>query len=237
MKLGIMQPYFFPYIGYWQLIHCVDKYVIYDDVNFIKGGWINRNRILSNGNPQYFNIQMKGASSFKKIREISVDTNIINKKKLLKTLDNCYSKAPWYHETMELMSEIILTEEENLGRYLEKSIRIICGRLGIGTEIIVSSDIHKDNALKGEDKVIDICKACGADVYINAIGGKALYSFENFKRNGIKLLFLESGKVEYPQFGNLFVENLSIIDLLMFNSREQIRAFLDQYKLTGEKDI
>lgn len=231
MKVGIMQPYFFPYIGYWQLMNAVDKYVIYDDVNFIKGGWINRNKILMNGNAKMINLKMNGASPNKLINELEAAGDAIYNKKLLKTIEACYSKAPYYLDVFFIIEKIINNEEKNLAKYLEFSIRTISEYLSINTEIIVSSTINKNNNLRGQAKVIEICKILGADEYYNAIGGQELYSYEDFLANRIELKFLKTDNIEYGQFKNEFTPNLSIIDVMMFNSIEDIKKMLHQYEL------
>lgn len=231
MRIGIMQPYFLPYIGYWQLLNAVDQYVIYDDVNFIKGGWINRNRMLMNNQPKLFNIQMQGASPNKLINEVQVFTNDVWKKKLLKTIESSYCKAPYYDEVYPVIKEIIICDESNLAKYIENSIRKICEYLNINTKLIVSSSIDKDINLKGQDKVINICKILGADEYYNAIGGQELYSYSDFEKQGIKLRFLDTDNIEYSQFNGDFVSNLSIIDVMMFNSVDEIKIKLEEYRL------
>lgn len=237
MKLGIMQPYFFPYIGYWQLMNAVDKYVIYDDVNFIKGGWINRNRILLNGKPQYFNVQMHGASSFKLINEININNNEININKNLKTLYMAYHNAPNFLEIYTLLQYILEKQTDNLAEYVINSIRVIADYLNITTEIVISSSINKDNSLRGQDKVIEICKKLNATDYYNAIGGMDLYSFDEFKENGINLSFLKTNDICYKQFDNEFVPNLSIIDVMMFNSQAEIKTMLDDFTLIKKSKI
>lgn len=152
MKLGIMQPYFFPYIGYWQLLAAVDKYVIYDDVNFIKGGWINRNRILNGEKTQYINVQMQGASSFKHINQIEVQKNKVMIEKNKKTIWNAYHKAPYFSDIYPLIVDILNTDETNLAKYLENSIRKICTYLEIHTELLISSELEKDASLRGGGK-------------------------------------------------------------------------------------
>lgn len=231
MRLGIMQPYFCPYIGYWQLINAVDKYVIYDDVNFIKGGWINRNKILMNGDGKLINIRMHNASPNKLINEIEMYGDQIFNNKLLKTIKGCYAKAPYYSNIYPVIENIITYEEKNLARYLEYSIRMICKCLSINTELIVSSEIEKNNNLKGQEKVIEICKILCADEYCNAIGGQNLYSYGDFASQGIQLKFLKTGRIKYQQFENEYVPNLSIIDVMMFNSVEDIKKILNQYEL------
>ncbi|WP_455537636.1 WbqC family protein [Terrisporobacter sp.] len=232
MKLGIMQPYFFPYIGYYQLINAVDKYIILDDVNFIKGGWINRNHILIHKEPKYINLPLKGGSRNVFINKMSVSSDLRLYKKNLKDLYINYRKAPYYEEVYPLLEEIILYKEENLAKWLENSIRKVCEYLEINTPIIVSSTIDKDYKLKCQDKVIDLCKKMNADEYVNAIGGQKLYSKEEFMLEGIKLNFLHTNNITYNQFcKNMIAKNLSIIDVMMFNSKKDIKKMLGEYTL------
>ncbi len=231
MKLGIMQPYFFPYIGYWQLLNLVDKYVIYDDVNYIKGGWINRNRILNSGAVQYLNVQMQGASPYKLINEVerSLDQVYINK--TLKTLSNAYGKAPYFDVVFPMLENIFNSQENNLALFLTEAIKEICKYLDINTEIILSSEIEKDNSLKGADKVVHICQIMGASDYYNAIGGQELYDKDMFRENGIDLHFVETHSISYSQGNAQFQSNLSIIDVLMYNSKEEVKNMLEKYTL------
>ena len=232
MKVGIMQPYFFPYIGYWQLISSVDRFVLYDDVNYINRGWINRNQILINGQSHFINLKLQNASQNKLINSIEIlDDYEYNCQKIITSIDINYKKAPYYAEVAELLKDIIDYKEKNLAKYLEHSIRSICGHLAIKTEIIVSSEISKDNMLKGQDKIIEICKKTGCSSYINAIGGQTLYSRQSFINEGLELSFIKSGDITYKQFHNTYVPNLSIIDVMMFNSKETIREMLNQYEL------
>lgn len=231
MKLGIMQPYFMPYIGYWQLMNLVDQYVIYDDVNFIKGGWINRNRILVNGAPKYFNVPMLGSSSNVLINEVQVDHNAAVTRKSLRSIEGAYKKAPYFDIVNPMLEEILWCGEDNIAKYIEHSFRVICKYLDIRTELIVSSDLDKDTTLKGQDKVIAICRLLGATEYYNAIGGRELYSYEAFREHGLQLKFVETKNIVYQQFDNTFQPNLSIIDVMMFNSRDKIREYLEAYTL------
>lgn len=235
MRIGIMQPYFFPYIGYWQLMNAVDKYVIYDDVNFIKGGWINRNRILMNGQSQYFNVPMLGASPFKLINEIAVNNDVRLIEKNLRILEGAYRKAPYYKEVYPLLQKILFCEKQNLAEYIEESFCVLCDYLDIETEFVVSSSLKKDCSLKGQDKVLAICKLLGASEYYNAVGGRQLYSYTDFQKQDIKLYFLETDAIKYKQFDNEFQENLSIIDVMMFNSRDEIKEMLQKYTVLHEE--
>lgn len=231
MKLGIMQPYFFPYIGYWQLLNAVDKYVIYDDVNYINRGWINRNNILMSDKSKMINLPLKHASQNSLINEIEIFEDKKKKDKLLKTIEMVYRKSTYYDVVFPMIESIINYEERNLSRYLQHSIKQINKYLSINTELILSSTINKNNILKGEDKIIEICNILQADEYYNAIGGQELYSYEKFIDNGIKLKFLKANIVKYRQFNYKFIPNLSIIDVMMFNSIEDIKKMLDEYEL------
>jgi hypothetical protein len=228
MTLGIMQPYFMPYIGYWQLMAAVDTYVIYDDVNYIKKGWINRNNILVNNDKQMFTISLNGASQNKLINEITIADDFT---KLRKTITMAYHKAPYYDKVMTLLDEIFLYQSCNLADFITNSIELVCQYLDIQTKIIMSSDIEKDNSLKGQDKILEICKLLKADTYYNAIGGQELYDKTIFAKENIKLCFLKSDIPEYSQYKNEFVPGLSIIDILMFNNPTQVQQMLTNYTL------
>lgn len=229
-----MQPYFLPYIGYWQLLNAVDEYVIYDDVNFIKGGWINRNRILNHTKPQYINVYLKGASPNLRICDIKVEQAAALKNKTIRMLENCYSKAPYFKEGYELAKGILLYPETNLALFLANSIQVVCDYLSITTKLHLSSELEKDNTLHGQDKVLAVCELLHAQDYYNAIGGRELYSFEAFRKRGICLHFVQTDDMEYPQAKNEFVPNLSILDVIMFNSKERIQEMLKDYTLISE---
>lgn len=223
-----MQPYLFPYIGYFQLVNCVDKYVIYDDVNFIKRGWINRNRILVNKNEHLFTLELLEISCFKPINVIKVGSN---QNKLFKTIQRAYSKAPFFDSTIDLVKSLLFFSDDNLAKYLTNSIIEISRYLNIKSEILISSQIKKDNSLHGQDKIINICQLLGGNEYINAIGGQDLYSKSLFETVGISLRFLKTKPIQYKQFSNPFMPNMSIIDVMMFNSKEEISGMLTNYEL------
>ncbi|MBK2267743.1 WbqC family protein [Francisella philomiragia] len=228
MKVAVMQPYFFAYIGYWQLINAVDVFVIYDDVNFIKKGYINRNNILLNNKPYRITLELLGASQNKLINEIYLGDNRPN---ILKIIKQAYSKAPYFRDVYNLLEKIMTNEEKNLGLFLEKIIKNVSSYMGIDTNFIRSSNLNKDNDLRGQDKILQICQLLDADIYINAIGGRELYDKKAFRDESISLNFIESEIVEYPQFGNEFCAYLSIVDVLMFNSISDIKEMLNKYKL------
>lgn len=228
MKVAVMQPYLFPYIGYFQLISAVDQFVIYDDVNYIKQGWINRNRIIVNGKEHLFTLELRGASSFKLINEIGVGEN---KKKIRTTIEQAYKKSPFYKDGFALISEILGNSESNLALFLENSIRKIAAWLELRSHVLVSSQLVKNSELKGQDKVLAICKALDAKHYINPIGGIALYQKERFAEEGVQLSFLKTDSIVYKQYRNEFFSSLSIVDVMMFNGFEKTKELLNRYVL------
>lgn len=231
VKIGIMQPYFFPYFAYWQLLNYVDKYVVYDDVNYINKGWINRNYILLNGKKHLLTLPLEGASQFLHINQINFISDVKQREKILKTLTYAYKKAPYFSFIYPMVEKIIMGKTVNLAEVLLQSIYDICAYLDIKTTILLSSGLKKDNCLKGEDKVLSICKLLKADSYINAIGGQELYSVQKFRQNSIDIKFLKMKNITYLQFNNDFVPCLSIIDVLMFNAKEKVQMMLNQFEL------
>ncbi len=228
-----MQPYIFPYIGYFQLINAVDKFVIYDDVNFINKGWINRNRMLNNGKDSLFSIPLKEASQNKLINEIDVNWDSVWKSKFLKTLEQCYKKAPFYQETLLIIQQTLNVDNEPISKIIEHSLRLICAYLDIKTEIVSSSAIYENTHLKAQERILDICLQEKATQYTNPIGGVELYDKVFFEAQNINLNFIKSKPVEYKQLKNEFVPWLSMIDVLMFNSQEKIKEFLNSYDLVA----
>lgn len=214
MIIGIMQPYYLPYIGYFQLMKAVNTFVYYDDVTYIKQGWINRNNIILKNGPHRFTLELKGASSFKKINEIEVGGN---RDKLYKTFLQAYSKAPYYRDADQLLWDIFHSEEKNLFQYILQSHKLIFDYLGINIEVKISSNIKKDESLSGKARVIDICRRLEGNTYINAYGGKSLYSKDEFMDEGIRLLFLKPYD-ELPK--------TSIIDVIMNHSKKEVVEML-----------
>ncbi len=230
MKLGIMQPYFLPYMGYWQLLAAVDAFVVYDNIQYTKKGWINRNRFLQNGHDELFTIPLRKDSDYLDVRQRSLSEDF-RRDKLLNQFAASYRKAPRFHEVFPLVTAIVQAPCDNLFDYVANSIRAVAGHLGIATPIVVSSTVAIDHSLRAEHKVIALCTALGAGRYLNAIGGQELYSKPAFAERGIELSFIRTKPIEYQQFGQAFVPNLSILDVLMFNDRDAIRAMIDAYDL------
>ena len=228
MKLGIMQPYFMPYIGYFQLMAAVDKYVIFDDVNYIKRGFSARNNILVNGQKHLFNISVEGGSQNNLYTQVTVADDFI---KLHKTLEMSYKKAPFYTETMQLLEDVFEFQDRRFNYFMGNSYRLILNYLNIDTEIEYSSMLSNNKNLKGKNKILDICKLLKASEYYNAIGGQELYDRQEFAENNIFLGFIEPSLKPYKQLASEFVPGLSIIDVLMMNSKDDIHKHLKSYNI------
>jgi hypothetical protein len=227
-----MQPYFFPYIGYFQLIHAVDEFVVYDAIEYTKKGWINRNRILVNGKDQYISLPLMQGSDTLHISQRQLAENWpAERKKMLNRIAAAYRKAPEFDSIFPELEKWLDSPERNLFRFLYDVLMRVIELLKLDTKIHISSQLDFDNDLKGEDKVIAITRALGASHYVNPAGGKELYSRERFSEHGITLSFLQTGAIKYDQFGGEFVPSLSIIDVLMFNPLVRVCDYLEDYRL------
>ncbi len=233
MKIAIMQPYIFPYIGYFQLIKAVETFVFYDDVNFIKRGWINRNNLLINMEKKMFTIPCKSISQNKKINKTIVDYDSFRVEKLLSSINHSYSNSPQFNSVYPLLESFFKnTRALKISELAIESVKLVSKYLELNTKFVISSEQFSDTMhFHKEERLIEISKSLNASHYINPIGGLELYYKSNFLDNNIKLSFLKSKDISYKQFDNEFVPWLSIIDVLMFNSRSLILQMLDEYKL------
>lgn len=233
MKLAIMQPYFFPYLGYFQLISSVDKFVIYDDVSFIKQGWINRNQLLSQGRPHLFSVPLSGVSSNRPIRETQVSERDFPRwrEKFLRTIDQAYAKAPEYQNVRPFIASVLETTPSDIARLALRSIYSVAEYLGIDTSIEFSSSIYDNDELSAQTRVLDICRIENATLYVNAEGGRELYQHHAFNANNIDLRFIKCALRPYRQFENSFVAGLSILDVMMFNPIDEITGMLQEFTL------
>jgi hypothetical protein len=231
-QISVMQPYFLPYLGYWQLIAAADIFVLLDDVNFIVRGYINRNTILVNGRGHLFSLPVADASQNRLIKETKLNFPPSARSKLLKTIAAAYKKAPRFSTVFPLLESIVLFSENDLTKYIRRSLLLISGYLGLDTEFLLSSALEKDESKKGQSRIIEICLRLEAEMYVNSPGGRDLYDPAEFRRHGLTLRFLRPGKVVYPQFNQYdFIPNLSIIDVMMFNDVPRIGDFLKEYTL------
>lgn len=232
MKLAIMQPYFLPYIGYFQLLNAVDEFVVYDNIEFTKRGWIQRNRILVNGTDSIFSLPLKKASDYLDICERRLADSFGQERiKIMRRIESAYRRSPYFTLVMPVIERCFNYESTNLFEFIYNSLLVVCEYLGITTKITISSGLDSGHGMKAQDRVIAICQKLSADHYINAISGKELYMKEEFAERGIKLSFINSEPIVYPQFDNKFVPSLSIIDVMMFNAVTTIGDYLEWYEL------
>ncbi len=225
MKLAIMQPYFVPYIGYFQLIAAVDQFIVYDNIKYTKSGWINRNRILQNGKDVMLSLPLKHDADTLDVRERRLAQQF-RRDKMLNQLREAYRGAPFFDTTYALCERIVGYADDNLFGFLHHSLLQVCRQLGLTTPIRIASEIDADHSLKSEQRVLALCAAVGADSYLNTSGGRELYSEATFRQRGIALQFIRAKPCLYRQFGAPCVPALSIIDVLMFNEPETIAEWL-----------
>ncbi|MBD8576873.1 WbqC family protein [Pseudomonas syringae] len=231
--IAMMQPYLFPYLGYFQLINHADVFILGDDLQFIRAGWVNRNRILSNGQPRLLTFAVKkdhfGLPIMQRQLADDFDTQA---GRLVNLVAQSYRKAPHFAEVMPLIERLIRFPQHNLALYAENALRELCAHLRITTPILRGSDLKLASCHDRQDRVINIAHIFSATTVLNPIGGFDLYERDLFARHGLQLRFFTMNPVSYPQFGQPFVDHLSIIDVLMFNSVEQTRALLDRFTLS-----
>jgi hypothetical protein len=221
MRLGIMQPYFLPYVGYFQLIGACGEFVLHDDLKFTKKGWINRNRIESNGSERVFSLPLKKASDYCEIRERELADDF-DPKDLMRTFEGAYRSAPYWSETASILEDILACSERNLFNFVRHSIEVVSNNLGLQVPFIASSLLSLDKESRGEDRVLDICKALSATDYLNPIGGVNLYDSSRFLERGVGLAFIQSNLTHYERGGNGFVPALSVVDQLAYSGLDRL---------------
>jgi hypothetical protein len=220
-----MQPYFLPYIGYFQLMQYCDVFVIYDDIQYSKQGWINRNRMLLNGAPRTFTLPLQRDSDFLDIRDRRISPEF-EPEKLMGLFNQAYAKAPGWDPSSDLVRSILAYPSRNLFDFVANSIANVASCLGIETKLVVSSDLNVKRSLRGQDRVLTTCEVLGAKEYINPIGGLSLYSDSVFRRSDVSLRFLRSNLTEYPQNGGTFLAGLSITDVVAWCGLPHSRRLL-----------
>lgn len=225
MKLAIMQPYFFPYLGYFQLIHAVDTFVAYDDVAYIKRGWINRNFLLMGCNSVRITVPLNNVSQFRPICNTQI-APVLWQHNFLKTLHQAYAKAPQFAQVYALAETVVKRDYPTVAELALSSLTEVMDYLSLKTTVRPTSRIYRNNHLSGQARILDICQQEKADTYVNLPGGRALYDREAFAARGVDLRFLQPGDVRYRQFRCEFVPNLSVLDVLMFNERDTVRELL-----------
>ena len=231
MKLALMQPYFFPYPGYFSLLHSADRFVFYDDVQYIKNGWINRNRILIGGAPKYITVPLLDASASSRIDQVVIASGQGWQRKMLESLRHGYSKAPYFGAVESLVRGVVVAGESHISELAKASVCAVAGYLGLSAQIVRSSTGYGNSALRGVDRVLDICRRERASEYLNLPGGRELYDPQQFRAAGIALEFVEPAATPYPQFSAGFRPFMSIVDMLMHNPPAAVLAMLGPGRL------
>ncbi|WP_318443298.1 WbqC family protein [Photobacterium leiognathi] len=230
MKLAVMQPYLFPYIGYYQLAYCSDMFVFYDDVTYIKNGYINRNSVLTKNGRQLFTLPVNNASSFTLIKDLDFSNNV---KKILSSIQQAYSKAPYFSDVYPIVEKILKSENRNVAYMTSQSIIEVFKYLEVDFKYTYSSLVEYDNTQDAKNKLYQFCDIFNSNEYINTIGGKELYHKDDFIEQGINLGFISCCDIKYKQFNNNsdFESNLSMIDILMNENKKNIKEVLSRFKI------
>jgi len=233
-RVAIMQPYFLPYLGYFQLIAAADVFVFYDDVHFIKKGWLRRNRIWSNKQEQLISLPCKGVSSNKLINEIEVATKHPDYFKIKKSIIQSYAKASEFKKLRPLLEQIFDDHQCTLAEFNTRSITAILNYLDIRCELISSSEFAPETrGLERSDRLISITKKLSSSTYINSLGGKDLYDKAYFSSKDIELQFLDPNLPVFPDGIRKGQEmNFSMIDTLMWNGVQETKQILKEYSLS-----
>lgn len=234
MILAGHQPYFFPYIGQFMLLKHSDKFIIFDTAQFIKGGWINRNRILNhNGDPTYINATIHKASLRTPIHDIKVKNKEYWIRRILKQLEVYKKTAPYYNQVMIFVKRCLEYNTDNLSELNVYTLKETCKYLNIQYDIEVFSemDLKIEEVNEADEWGLNIAKAMGYKECLNAPGGIDIYHRDKYVANGIDLKFIKPNLRPYNQGKGEFVPGLSIIDVMMFNSIGEIHTMLDDYDL------
>jgi len=235
MKIAIMQPYFMPYIGYLSLLKQTDRFVLLDTVQFIRHGWIERNRILKqNDGWQYIQVPLKKFHQGTSINDVHINNSIDWKNKIFAQLKHYQKTAPYYYNTIASLQSIFEANYTDIVSINKKGLEVICENLGLNKRIDVFSqmDLQIEPVNSPDEWALNICKAIeGITEYWNPIGGKSFFDISKYDKSNINLKFHSINLTEYSQKKIFFESGLSIIDVMMFCSAEEINHMLDNYEL------
>ncbi len=225
-----MQPYWFPYLGYFQLLQNVDRFMLLDTMNHKPRGWVNRNRILNGHRPTWLSLTLANSSQNVLLKDLQCFEKEKGALMLLKRLQSAYEKAPYYQFAMPVLETIINDPNSHFVSTVEYMFNHICEYLAIDTPRVLASD---QNLLvrKGENRIVALCRQQQATQYINLSGGDTVYSRQDFAKKNIELMFMKMKPIRYDQFKEPFAPSLSIIDVMMFNSPRKIRDLLNRYDI------
>ena len=225
-RVAAIQPYLFPYVGYFQLMAACDELLLLDDVQYVTRRWINRNRILVNGEPSWITLPVRHACRDLPINERRYAREPLTARRVLHQIEAAYRRAPHLASVLALVDDALTGTDDNVARINARALALVAGAVGIDTPVVLASDTRGNRGLRGEDAIIELCRRRGATAYLNPIGGSGLYDSSRFAAAGLSLEFLQFEAPAYPQFGAPFVPRLSIVDVMMFNALATVRAMI-----------
>ena len=230
MTIGIMQPYFFPYIGYYALIKHSNHFVFFDTPQFIRHGWIDRNRILKPTDSwQYIKVPIVKHPRNTCINEISIQNEILWKNRIIRQVEHYKKKAIYYKNTIDLIKEVFNFEGNSIVDLNIKTVTTVMQYLNISFSFSVFSKLNLDisETNSPDEWALNISTKLNVTTYLNPVGGLSFFDKSKYQKAGINLKFLKTVLLPYDQKRTNFEPSLSIIDVLMFNSPESIRNMLE----------
>ncbi|MFP5080822.1 WbqC family protein [Pedobacter sp. JCM 36344] len=235
MKIAIMQPYFFPYVGYYSLIKHSQKFLIFDKVQFIRHGWIDRNRILKPIEGwQYIQVPLLKHPREAQIKDIEIRNSEPWRDKLKAQLTHYKKRSPYYSQCMEVIDSALSIQTESIVELNEHILKTTCKYLNIDLDIATFSnlDLQIEDVQAPDEWALNISLAMGFETYINPPGGMDFFNREKYHDHGVDLIFLSNNMQKYSQMRTSFENGLSIIDLMMFNNVDNINLIIDDITLT-----
>ncbi len=228
MKVAVMQPYLFPALSYFQLVGAVDRFVLYDDVNFIKRGFINRNSLLDHGQVRRFSVPVPGASIHRRIEELAFSPEVAD---IVEGIRHAYARAPYFEEVFPRVREVFTDPQRDITHVCGRALEMVFDYLERPVTLLRASQLAYDRQQPAARRLMEITRSLGADHYLNSLGGQSLYARDEFAEHGITLSFLQPREIAYDQGQPAFEPRLSMIDVLMWCSPRCARELLDAYDL------
>lgn len=229
--VAIMQPYLFPYLGYIQLMQAVDEFVFFDTAQFIRRGWIHRNRIVLNGKAHTFTVPVTKCARNTLIQDVLWSADPLVRIKLLQTIKQAYKDAPYVDAVLPWVERTLRSTESSVAKLIEMHFIDVYNYLGLEVNFYLASSRKWTEAYGASERILSMCMDVNATCYINPINGRHLYDASDFAMKGIELQFLEMDAVEYPQMGSEFVSHLSMIDVLMMNEPTEVLNLLQNHQI------
>lgn len=223
--LAVLQPSYLPWLGFFDQVHRADHFVFYDDVQFDKNGWRNRNRVKSKNGPVWLTVPVRSSGrACQPINEVEIGAGAWQRKHL-QTIAQLYAKSPFQNAYLPELSELLHKGETHLAELDIDICRAMCRWFGLATPTYRSSELGV--AGDRNTRLLELCRFFGADTYLSGNAAQSYLDVEFFAANGVKVVWQDFEHPQYPQLHGDFTPYLSAIDLLL-NVGEKSRRFLEK---------